>query len=220
MKPYYDEGGITIYHADCRDSELWTAGDVMVTDPPYGIGFRSGKSGPRYAPLSGERPVSIVGDEDASLRDMVLATWGGKPALVFGSWKVSRPAGARAVLTWEKGDHLGMGDLSIPWKPNTEEIYVLGAGFVGHRGSSVLRFPGPVSWSSKGRTHPNEKPVDLMVALISKCPPGVVVDPFMGSGTTLRAAKDLGRKAIGVEIEERYCEIAVQRLAQGVLPLQ
>jgi site-specific DNA-methyltransferase (adenine-specific) len=67
--------------------------------------------------------------------------------------------------------------------------------------------------------HPNQKPIALMRWCIEKCPPGTVLDPYMGSGTTIRAAKDLGRKAIGIEIEERYCEIAAKRLAQGVLDL-
>ncbi|MGH9252244.1 MAG: DNA methyltransferase, partial [Acidimicrobiales bacterium] len=94
--------------------------------------------------------------------------------------------------------------------------------FVGRRRSSVLRHlaiagtVGRADWET--RHHPVEKPVGLMRHLIFHCPPlAEVVDPFMGSGTTLRAAKDCGRRAIGVEIEERYCEIAARRLGQEVL---
>lgn len=208
MEPYYDEGGITIYHGDCRDG--LPAADVLVTDPPYGMGFRSGRCGQFTT-------SEIEGDESTEVRDAVLARWPG-PALVFGRWSIPRPTGTRMVLTWDKGEHVGMGDLTLPWKPNTEEVYVIGSGFIGHRGSSVLHYlarAGTVA-NDGARVHPTEKPVGLMAALLAKCPPGIVLDPFMGSGTTLRAAKDAGRRAIGIEINERYCEIAAKRLAQGV----
>lgn len=117
------------------------------------------------------------------------------------------------VLTWDKGDWPGMGDLRLPWGPSTEEIYVLGAGFVGRRSGSIVR----ADRCTGDTVHPNEKPLSLLVKLLQKCPPGMIADPFMGSGTTLRAAKDLGRRAIGIEIEERYCEIAAKRLAQETL---
>jgi DNA modification methylase len=215
VTPYYDEDGITIYHGDCREIDAWLTADVLVTDPPYGVAFHTGMD--HRAGTDRSRDRSVSGDADTGIRDAALDLWGWRPALVFGSWKATRPANTRMLLTWCKGLNCGMGDLSIPWKPNTEEVYVLGTGFVGHRGSSVLNFQAPVSQVSWGRRHPTEKPEDLMRELIGKCPPGVIADPFMGSGTTLRAAKDLGRKAIGIEIEERYCEIAAKRLAQGVL---
>jgi DNA modification methylase len=220
MTPYYQDDAVTIYHGDCRDINAWDiAGGVMVTDPPYGIAYESNMHGHGLdTATTANRAVSIVGDESTELRDDVLQRWGSRPALVFGSWKAPRPATTRHILTWVKGDHLGMGDLSIPWRPNTEEIYVIGTGFTGHRGTSCLSYPGPVTWASKGRSHPHEKPVDLLRDLIGKCPPlAEVVDPFMGSGSTLRAAKDLGRRAIGIEISEAYCEIASNRMAQEVL---
>jgi len=213
MNPYYDEGGITIYHGDCREIDAWDiAGGVMVTDPPYGISHSSNRPG---APLRGQQ---IANDGDTGARDAVVSVWGGRPAIVFGSCRTSPPPMVvRAVLVWDKGGHVGMGDLSLPWKQNWEHIYVAGPGFAGRRGTGVLRYNALEPWGGKF-THPHEKPVDLLRDLIGKCPPlAEVVDPFMGSGTTLRAAKDLGRKAIGIEIEERYCEIAAKRLAQEVL---
>ena len=216
MQPYYDADGITIYHGDCRDVLPFVCADVLVTDPPYGINYSSSMTGHH----GGTALPGIVGDADTALRDTVLAQWGDRPALVFGSWKRARVE-CRMILIWDKGDHVGMGDLSLPWKPNTEEVYVMGDGFTGHRSGSVLRYPAPVTWNStrSGRVHPHEKPEALMLALLSKCPPGVVLDPFLGSGTTLSAAKRLGRTAIGIEVEERYCEMAANRLAQGVLDL-
>ena len=204
MKPYYERGGITIWHGDCREILPTLEADVLVTDPPYGMAYDSGWQ---------SRP--IAGDESTGVRDAVLSAWGERPALVFGRWNCPHPETARMALTWDKGDWPGMGDLALPWGPSTEEIYVLGKGFTGRRRGSVIRTPRLTGEMS----HPNEKPVGLIRKLIEACPEGVILDPFMGSGTTLRAAKDLGRRAIGIEIEERYCEIAAKRMEQEVLPL-
>lgn len=210
MTPYYDEGGITIYHGDCRDVLPLVQADVIVTDPPYGIAHSSNRPG---APRRGEQ---IQNDESTDVRDAVLAMWSG-PMIVFGSCRVTPPSmSLRGVLVWDKGGHVGMGDLSFPWKQNWEHIYIGGPGFSGRRGTGVLRFNALAPWAGEF-THPHEKPVELMRALIDKCPSGIVLDPFMGSGTTLRAAQDLGRRAIGIEIEERYCEIAAKRLSQQTL---
>ncbi len=173
----------------------------MVCDPPFGISYNSGWS---------SRPIQ--NDDDTSARDEALALWGEKPALIFGQWRQPRPLNTKLCLIWDKGDWPGMGDLAMPWGQSTEEIYVLGSGFIGKRSGTVIRADRLVGNIS----HPNEKPVPLFARLFEKCPPGVIADPFMGSGTTLRAAKDLGRKAIGIEIEEKYCEIAAKRMAQEV----
>jgi DNA modification methylase len=212
MTPYYEHAGITIYHGDCREVLPVTAA-VMVTDPPYGIRHASNYG----ASWNG---TVIAGDADLAVRDDVLGGWHPRPAIVFGSWRQCRPHGTREVLIWDKGPASGMGDLSFPWKRSWEEIYILGDGFSGVRDEGVLKGYTVLTWESVGRWHPNMKPESLLLHLLSKCPLGAVVDPFMGSGTTLVAAKRLGRAAIGIEIEERYCEIAARRLAQEVLPLE
>ena len=212
MKPYYEHGGVTIYHGDALALLPEIDADVLVTDPPYGIAHESGREGPF-------QHSQIANDETTATRDAALSLWGQRAALVFGTWKRAAPAGAHTALVWDKGPASGMGDLSIPWKGSWELIFVCGEGFIGSRDEGVLRGHSVVTWASKGRKHPNEKPVSLLRYLIAKCPPGAVLDPFCGSGSALVAAKDLGRRAIGIEIEERYCEIAARRLAQEVLPM-
>lgn len=222
LTPYYHQDGITIYHADCRDvlPLLSAEGVAVVSDVPYGRALRSGWNG-------AHGDCEIVNDGDTTLRDYVVA-WAAAcaaPAVIFGSPAVPRPAGAThdRVLIWDKGDHVGMGDLSWPWKPNYEEIYILGEGYAGRRTSSVLRYNAiahTVALAQGGRTHPTEKPVGLMRDLILKCPGHTVIDPFMGSGATLVAAKSVGRRAIGIEVEERYCEAAALRLAQSVMTFE
>jgi len=211
MRPYYRDGLVTLYLADCCDLPHWLEADVLVTDPPYGIGGELCRDG-------SFDHARMEGNDGPELRDAALALWGERPALVFGSWRVPRPAATRMVLTWEKGEHVAMGDTALPWKPNTDEIYVLGSGFHGPRTSSVLHclaLGGFVGYAANGtRRHPTEKPVGLMRELIAKCPAGATADPFAGVGTTLIAAKQLGRRAVGVEVRADYCEAAARRLSQ------
>lgn len=205
VKPYYTDDCVTIYHGDSREILPTLAADVIVTDPPYGMSYQSGW----------KESSRIANDNSTEHRDRVLEIWGNRPALVFGRWSVERPPGVRELLIWDKGDWPGMGDLSLPWGPSTEEIYVLGDGFVGKRRGQILR--DPKRPSGAGALHPNEKPIGLMELLIRSTPPGVIVDPFCGSGSTLVAARNLGRRAIGIELEQCHCETAVRRLSQQVL---
>lgn len=213
MKPYYADETVTLYHGDCREVTEWLQADVLVTDPPYGMAYESNFNRDRRNVKVG-RPVAADGDLTA--RDDVLALWGDRPALVFGTWRVSRPVGVRELVVWHKTGVIGMGDLSIPWGRSHEEVYVLGSGFVGKRSESVISVPPLMSADSRRPDHPTPKPVGLMERLIEKTA-GVIADPFAGSGTTLVAAANQARRAIGVEVEERYCELIARRLDQGVL---
>ena len=216
---YYQDDYCTIYHGDCREINAWDiAGGVMVTDPPYGMAFVAGNrcdEGTGWTSRwSGHQ---IAGDETTATRDDIIAQWSPRPAIVFATWKRPLPEGTREVLVWDKVVSTGMGALDIPWRPSWEAICVIGGGFVGKRSHGVLRHSLP-TLAPERKHHPTSKPLSLMRDLVGKCPPlAVIVDPFMGSGTTLRAAKDLGRQSIGIELDERYCEIAANRLAQEVL---
>jgi DNA modification methylase len=207
MSLYYSDDTVTLWHGDCREMTGWLEADVLVSDPPYGIAYDSGRPGTLAR--------SIVGDGDTGSRDVALDLWGERPALVFGTWRRPRPAGTHTRLIWDTGGALGMGDLSVPWKPSDQEIYVLGRGFTGRRGSNVLAYPPVQSMARNGRLHPHEKPVALLRDIIRKCPVGTVADPFAGSGATLVAARLEGRRAVGVEVDEGYCELIAQRLARG-----
>lgn len=217
VTPYYDEDGITIYHGDALDimPQIMDQAAVMVTDPPYGVSYVSGSRGVPHK--------AIAGDNDPGLRDEVLALWAttrpDAPALVFGSWTVPRPVGTRHRLIWVKGQSPGMGDLDLPWGPGDEEIYVIGDGFgYGDGFVNKKRTGNWLNYDTLGavaveRFHPTPKPPGLMIDLLGNCPDGAtVLDPFMGSGATLRAAMDLGRPAIGIELDEEYCEKAATRV--------
>jgi site-specific DNA-methyltransferase (adenine-specific) len=216
VNPYYSDDLVTLYHGDCREVTGWLDADVLVTDPPYGVKIHA------------NHRQQIQGDNGPELRDAAIALWGAvRPALVFGRWDIPRPAGTHERLIWDK-NLIGRGNLRKPWGRSDEEVYVLGEwppvrpggrareGGTPSRSSNVLRVqayaPGPAR-----PDHPTPKPPALMVRLIDKCPPGVVADPFAGSGSTLVAARQLGRRVVGVEVEERYCELIATRLSEAIV---
>ncbi len=218
--PFYDKNGITLHHGDCADFEI--EADLLVTDPPYGQEFVSGKSD-LWGP--------IKGDDDAAeiLQRLAHALKGirrGRHVYIFGKLLDlgSLPLCGFAEIIWDKGT-IGMGDLSSPWGPQHENItfatYELskanrekGYGNLSARlrKGSVIRSVRPIS--GRVRNHPTEKPVDILRQLIesSSVMGEIVYDPFAGSGSTLIAAALEGRRAVGVEIDERYCEIAARRI--------
>lgn len=211
MKPYYSDDLVTLYHGDCLEVTEWLSADVLVTDPPYGTQFSEdnpkGGYGRRQNAGLGPEGFVIANDGTTETRDAALALWGDKPALVFGSPRLPDPPGNWADrLVWDK-KRPGMN--GGPWRYRHESIYVT-AGFVRTSDASVsilTAFPEQLD-------HIHGKPLALMETLVAAAPEGVIADPFAGSCTTLVAARNLGRRVIGVELEERYCELIVKRLAQ------
>lgn len=208
MTPYYSDDLVSLYLGDCREVTEWLTADVLMTDPPYGTNFTDGNPKGGY----GRRRFTIANDSDTEVRDEVLSMWGAcGPALVFGSPRMPDPPGEWVDrLVWDK-KRPGMN--GGPWRYRHESIYVT-AGFVRTSNDSVSIL---TAWPDQ-TDHIHAKPLGLMSRLVDCAPPGVIADPFAGSGSTLLAAAMLGRRAIGVELEERYCEIAARRLSQDVLP--
>ena len=203
-------GDATLYQGDCLSVLPELKADCVIMDPPYGMAYQSG-----YATDALWSGRLIQGDDTTRARDIVIEWANGRPVLCFGTWKADRPTATKIVLIWDKGGALGMGDLSIPWKADHEEIYVIGKGFVGTRDSgSVLRHPPVQSMAKNGRLHPTQKPLSLMRDLMRKTE-GRVFDPFMGSGSTGVAAIQTARSFIGCEVDERYFDIAVKRIEQA-----
>jgi DNA modification methylase len=216
MKPYYEHAGITIYHGDCREllPQLPKV-DLLLTDPPYGISFshgggdNSGIGRGRYATLFAHEKV--VGDTSPFDPTFILSL--GVPTVLWGgNHFASRLPNSQSWLVWDKraaSHHTNdFADCEIAWT-NLGCV----ARMFRHHWDGMMK----ASERGQSRVHPTQKPVGLMMWCLSFAPEAkTILDPFMGSGTTLRAAKDLGRKAIGIEIEERYCEIAAKRMAQEV----
>lgn len=215
MKPYYKDDYITLYHGDCLENTAWLDADLLVTDPPYGIKHRARK-GSYWGDENYEEIRNVVAnDTNLDLRNRVLELWGDKPGIVFGSWKAERPKNTNFRLIWhKKGQHPG--PLNAPFISQDEEIYILGKGFISTSPPmrSVIATEEQRSVEVSRIGHPTPKPVGLMELLIGRCPEGLIADTFAGAGSTLLAARNLGRKAIGIEIEEKYCEIIATRLSQ------
>ena len=212
MKPYYDHKGITIWHGDCREIlPTLPKVDLVLTDPPYGIdlptNYKERGRGKlaccnNYAPVHGDiepfDPTFIV------RMNVPTVLWGA-------NYYADKLPPVSGWLVWDKQRPKGIdqADCELAWTN-----YVKGVRIFRHLWHGMMR-----KTEHGENYHPTQKPTALIKwALGLKwTPAGAILDPFMGSGTTLVAAKELGRKAIGIEIEERYCEIAVRRLSQEVL---
>lgn len=226
MKPYYQRGGVTLYHADCRDVLPGLPRiELLLTDPPYGV--RASTTGMRANPLP-QSSIANDSPEDAHIvEDGIVLAWSklapSRHAYVFGPFDLSKLKGCSETvdLVWNKVA-VGPGDTSLGWSTSHERI-VFGARMEGTkadkrggqlarvRRGSVLTYPRPIGARVQ---HPTEKPVPLLRELIemSSKHGETVLDPFAGSGSTLVAALIEGRQAIGIELDEPWCEVAAKRL--------
>lgn len=222
-EPYWTDGQITLHLGDCREITSWLSADVLVTDPPYGRAWKQGTIRGHGTPGLGHHAghEGIAGDEDVSVRDAALNAWAGRPAVVFGDLTLAPPAGTKQTLVFGKPSNAGLRGATGGYRRDVEAVYLLGPWPSGIGGRTSILSTGATRYGSGGPSdrygHPHAKPVDVMETLISACPPGIIADPFAGSGSTLVAARNLGRRAVGVELDERYCEQAARRLAQCVL---
>jgi hypothetical protein len=221
VDPYYQDDTVTLYHGDCREHTQWLAADVLVTDPPYGRAWRQGRLSAKGR--ADDSHQGIAGDADATARDAVLAMWGDRPAIVFGDLMLPPPDGTKLVAIYRKPLDAGMRGSIGGFRRDAEAIYLIGKWRSSIGGTtSVIGTAAPLVGSPVGLAgktgHPHTKPQDVMETLLAHCPAGAAIaDPFAGSGSTLLACRNTGRRAIGVELEERYCEVIAKRLAQDVL---
>lgn len=209
MRPYYSEAGIEIYHGDCREViPALPVPDLVLTDPPYGIGDRWSKS-----PMVGKRGSSRLWGKheewDAATVDLSavenLVAMGADAIIWGGNYYFVPPS--RGWLIWDKVQTFTGADAELAWSNLDIPVRVF----------RMSRIDAHMN-QERDKHHPTQKPLALMKWCLSLAPNARnILDPYIGSGTTLRAAKDLGRKAIGIDIEERYCEIAANRLRQEVL---
>lgn len=218
FKPFYQDGSCTIYNADCRKVLPWLEPvDLLLTDPPYGIDesnrvAKRAKDGaerpggpPKFFESSNwdkDPPSSwLIESTQQAARTQIL--WGGN---YFGL------SASSCWLVWDKDNGAtDFADCELAWTNMQKAVRKFK-----WRWNGMLQEKG--GDKKKARVHPTQKPLALMRWCLSLVPDAhTVLDPFMGSGTTLVAAKLEGRKAIGIEISEQYCEAAAERLRQGVL---
>jgi site-specific DNA-methyltransferase (adenine-specific) len=202
--PYYSDDAVTIYHGDCREIlPFLRRVDAVVTDPPYGLGDLLHRPGPGEwsklwesgAPEWDREALSIVASLPSIADDAII--WGG-------NYFPLPPA--RGWLVWDKiVREFSSGHAELAWTTLDQPV-------------RAFNFANG-QLASEGKLHPTQKPITLMRWCIGFLPvtAKLILDPFMGSGTTLRAAKDLGKRAIGIELDQRYCDIAIERCAQGNL---
>ena len=218
LKPYYDDGnGIVIYHGDCREilPHLEPV-DLVLTDPPYGVelGSKANNGRERIA-------YTRLADNDETINEVVALL----SMVIVRTKRMVLTPGVKNMLRYPTPTHIGSfyypaASGCNPWGFSCwQPIYFYGKDPYGGKGSRPDSYSSTEAAEQNG--HPCPKPIGQWSWLMARTSleGETILDPFMGSGTTLRAAKDLGRKAIGIEIEEKYCEIAAKRLAQEVLAL-
>lgn len=224
IKPYFERDGITIYHGDCLEimPQLDCEVDAAITDPPYGIDYQSAWR------IDSDRFDKISGDAQLDLAWIKLCEAITKKCLFcFCRWDTSNDfynaitdtgLTIKSQIIWDRVVH-GLGDLKAQYAPQhdnawfaTKPCFV----FPGNRPKSIYRF---MRVAPDKLSHPTEKPIALMKKVINDIAQknDLILDPFMGSGTTLVAAYHLGRRAIGIELEQKYCDIAIERLRQPPL---
>jgi DNA modification methylase len=195
---YYQDAGVAIHHGRAEEIVPQLEYDTILTDPPYGIGL-------------------AYGDDSADTHAAFcrLTAWlvglGVPTAMTLPSTKVYDIPRPQWLGVWHKP--LTMGFFTTPLIPHWEAIAFYQMPTKGQRSDVWTKNP------IKPNGHPAPKPLELWCEILAVMPPGVVLDPYLGSGTTAVAARLLGRSCVAVEVEERYCEMAARRLSQGVLPL-
>jgi site-specific DNA-methyltransferase (adenine-specific) len=203
MKIYKPNENITLYHADCQSIFDTLQFDSIVTDPPYGMSFVSNHRK--------EKHKFIENDDNEELLKWICNVNVNHSKYVFCRWdniyNVNKP---KSLITWVK-NNWSMGDLNHEHGRQTETILFYAGEkhfFPNGRPSDVIKAPRTLN-----NYHPTEKPIQLMHAII-EWTNGVVIDPFMGSGSTAIASIRANRKFIGIEIDENYFEIACNRIKQ------
>ena len=217
MKPYYDDGLITIFHGDCRDIlPNLNSVDLVVTDPPYNVGKDYGTASDS---LSGEEYESFMRTTVNHIRKLSATHAWVAPRYKMAMWWALLPDAHEIVIPMRAGNAIRQG-----WSSKYSTLLIVGTPDslhpddlwenIRHRGEGYY-------FNEETFGHPGYTPYPIIAKTIATMagPSSSVLDPFMGTGTTLRAAKDMNHRAIGIEIDERYCEIAVKRLAQEVLPV-
>jgi len=225
FKPYHEEAGIVIYNADCRQVlPFLPKFDLLLTDPPYGNNYSTGYRQGIYRPstrITGDLLTEPLLNDVAELtepllNDVAAIYWFAAPDRLDIVLPIVKRWELVNVLCWDKGNCTA-GDLECSYGKQWEAcVFAVTKKhpLIGTRDRDILRFS---RGNTSGYVHPTQKPVSLFRYLCSRHEKGLILDPFMGSGTTLVAAKLEGRKAVGIEISEKYCEIAANRLRQGVL---
>lgn len=209
-RPYFEKDGVAIYHGDCRQI-LPQLGkfDLLLTDPPYGIGDKwnggNWKTGCGKARLwKGE------GEAVWDVRENVSWLLGyAEKAIVWGGNYFTELGPQAGWLVWDKDANMLQAQAELAWTNcvvNVRCFRLSPLGVFGNHGKN-----------GEYKMHPTQKPQALMKWCLGLVKAETVIDPFMGSGSTVVAARDEGRKAVGIEISEEYCEVAAKRLSQGVL---